>query len=99
MLFRSSALDSPDLTSLQALLLLGHRDIGRGKSSRGWVFTGMAFRLAQGMGLHLDPSHWQTPHDSDIEREISRRAYWAAFIADKYVSVLTRETSASTDIW
>lgn len=82
-LLYGSALDSPDLTTLQALLLLGHRDIGRGKSSRGWVFTGMAFRLAQGMGLHLDPSHWQTPHDSDIEREISRRAYWAAFIADK----------------
>jgi hypothetical protein len=39
-LLYGSALDSPDLTTLQALLLLGHRDIGRGKSSRGWVFTG-----------------------------------------------------------
>lgn len=86
-LLYGSALDSPDLTTLQALLLLGHRDIGRGKSSRGWVFTGMAFRLAQGMGLHLDPSHWQTPSDSDVEREISRRAYWAAFIADKQLSL------------
>lgn len=49
---------------------------------------GMAFRLAQGMGLHLDPSHWNTPRDTDVEREISRRAYWAAFIADKSVSPL-----------
>ncbi len=86
-LLYESALDSPNLTTLQALLLLGHRDIGRGKSSRGWVFTGMAFRLAQGMGLHLDPSHWQTPNDTDVEREISRRAYWAAFIADKQLSL------------
>ncbi|KFY34815.1 hypothetical protein V494_06449 [Pseudogymnoascus sp. VKM F-4513 (FW-928)] len=86
-LLYGSALDSPDLTTLQALLLLGHRDIGRGKSSRGWVFTGMAFRLAQGMGLHLDPSHWNTPRDTDVEREISRRAYWAAFIADKQLSL------------
>jgi len=39
-LLYGNALDSPDLTTLQALLLLGHRDIGRGKSSRGWVFTG-----------------------------------------------------------
>lgn len=97
-LLYGSALDSPDLTTLQALLLLGHRDIGRGKSSRGWVFTGMAFRLAQGMGLHLDPSHWQTPHDSDIEREISRRAYWAAFIADKYVLAAICFQVAHTDV-
>lgn len=39
-LLYGNALDSPDLTTLQALLLLGHRDIGRGKSSRGWIFTG-----------------------------------------------------------
>jgi hypothetical protein len=39
-LLYGSALDSPDLTTLQALLLLGHRDIGMGKSSKGWVFTG-----------------------------------------------------------
>ena len=100
-LLYGNALDSPDLTTLQALLLLGHRDIGRGKSSRGWVFTGMAFRLAQGMGLHLDPSHWQTqtPHDSDIEREISRRAYWAAFIADKYDLIATPFLWARTNRW
>jgi hypothetical protein len=49
------------------------------------MVQGMAFRLAHGMGLHLDPSHWVTPNDTDVEREILRRAYWAAFIADKYI--------------
>lgn len=67
---------------------------------------GMAFRLAQGMGLHLDPSHWNTPRDTDVEREISRRAYWAAFIADKSVSplplasiVLTSTQATVTLLW
>ncbi len=46
---------------------------------------GLAFRLVQEMGLHLDPDHWRTVHESDVEREILRRVYWACFIADKYV--------------
>lgn len=35
------------------------------------------------MGLHLDPEYWKTPHESDVEREVLRRVYWGAFIADK----------------
>jgi hypothetical protein len=36
------------------------------------------------MGLHLDPNHWKTTHDSEVDREVLRRVYWACFIADKY---------------
>lgn len=86
-LLYGSALDSPNLTTLQALLLLGHREIGRGKASKGWLFSGMAFRLAHEMGLHLDPSNWKGSQDSRIDREILRRVYWAAFIADKQLSL------------
>ncbi|KAI9745261.1 MAG: hypothetical protein M1818_001540 [Claussenomyces sp. TS43310] len=86
-LLYNSALESPNLTTLQALLLLGHRDIGRGKRSKGWLFTGLAFRLVHEMGLHLDPNHWKTAHDSDVEREILRRVYWAAFVADTKLSL------------
>ncbi|CAD6457474.1 50424cff-b6cd-4f33-83de-260214776e72, partial [Sclerotinia trifoliorum] len=48
------ALESPNLTALQALILLGHREIGHGKTSKG---------------------------------EILRRTYWAAFVADKQLSL------------
>ncbi|RYO79736.1 hypothetical protein DL766_006889 [Monosporascus sp. MC13-8B] len=81
------SLDQPDLTLLQALILLGYRYIGHGKASKGWLFCGMAFRLAHEMGLHLDPSNWGGPSESHIDREISRRAYWAAFNADKHLSL------------
>ena len=47
----------------------------------------MAFRLAHEMGLHLDPSNWNGSDDSRIEREILRRTYWAAFVADKQLSL------------
>jgi hypothetical protein len=86
-LLYGGALESPNLTTLQALILLGHREIGFGKASKGWLFSGMAFRLAHEMGLHLDPSNWTGSDDSRIEREILRRAYWAAFVADKQLSL------------
>jgi hypothetical protein len=86
-LLYGSALDSPNLTTLQALILLGHREIGYGKTSKGWLFSGMAFRLAHEMGLHLDPTNWKSSDDSRVEREILRRTYWAAFMADKQLSL------------
>ncbi|KAK5636671.1 hypothetical protein RRF57_012383 [Xylaria bambusicola] len=85
------SLNHPDLTVLQALLLLGQLEIGRGRASKGWLFCGMAFRLAHEMGLHLDPMNWHTSQDltqdPDIEREILRRVYWAAFVVDKKLSL------------
>ncbi|KAM0450259.1 hypothetical protein ACHAPV_003927 [Trichoderma viride] len=82
-----STLDSPDLTTLQALILLGYREIAVGRASKGWLFCGMAFRLAHEMGLHLDPTNWEESGESSGEREILRRVYWAAFMADKQLSL------------
>lgn len=87
-LLYATALESPNLTTLQALILLGHREIGHGKTSKGWLFSGMAFRLAHEMGLHLDPNNWNgSSADDRVEREILRRTYWAAFVADKQLSL------------
>ncbi|KAF4460527.1 CHA4-transcription factor [Fusarium albosuccineum] len=84
-----STLDSPELTTLQALALLGYREIGVGHTSKGWLFAGMAFRLAHEMGLHLDPNNWDasTEGGSNRDTEILRRVYWAIFIADKQLSL------------
>lgn len=82
-----SMLDSPELTTLQALVLLGYREIAVGKASKGWLFCGMAFRLAHEMGLHLDPTNWNGSNQSLRDREILRRVYWAVFIVDKQLSL------------
>ncbi|KAI1432308.1 fungal-specific transcription factor domain-containing protein [Xylaria sp. CBS 124048] len=81
------SLNHPDLTVLQALILLGQLEIGRGRASKGWLFCGMAFRLAHEMGLHLDPTNWDNTEDPDVEREVLRRVYWAAFVVDKELSL------------
>jgi hypothetical protein len=46
---------------------------GRGRTSKGWLLSGMAFRLAHEMGLHLDPNNWNESDASRVEREILRR--------------------------
>ncbi|KAI0879744.1 fungal-specific transcription factor domain-containing protein [Hypoxylon argillaceum] len=81
------SLNHPDVTVLQSLILLGQLEIGRGRASKGWLFCGMAFRLAHEMGLHLDPTNWHNTEDPDVEREILRRVYWAAFVVDKQLSL------------
>lgn len=82
-----NSLDSPNLCMLQALLLLGYREIGQDNPSKGWLFCGMAFRLAHEMGLHLDPNNWGSQSEASVDREILRRVYWATFIVDKQLSL------------
>lgn len=88
-LLYDSGMDSPDITVLQALLLLSQREIGQGNGTKAWMFAGMAFRLAHEMGLHLDPDNFEsgTSETADIEREIRRRCYWGAFCIDKWTSL------------
>ncbi|KAF2805773.1 uncharacterized protein BDZ99DRAFT_424181 [Mytilinidion resinicola] len=82
-----ASLDNPDLTTLQALVLLGQCEIGYGKASKGWLFCGMAFRLTHEMGLHLDPYNWNDATQPSVDMEVLRRVYWATFIADKQLSL------------
>ena len=83
-----ATLDNPDLTILQALCYLGYREVGVGHASKGWLFAGMAFRLAHEMGLHLDPNNWDAATESTTrDTEILRRVYWAIFVADKQLSL------------
>ncbi|CAK7215350.1 hypothetical protein SBRCBS47491_002453 [Sporothrix bragantina] len=53
-----ASLHQPELTTLQALLMLAQIEIGQGRGSKGWLFCGMACRLTHEMGLHLDPTNW-----------------------------------------
>lgn len=56
-----ASLDKPDLTLLQALILLSYHAIGHGKASKGWLFLGIALRITHEMGCrwfsdHLSPA-------------------------------------------
>ena len=80
----------PRVTSVQALLCCAYYESGRGNLSKGWLFSGMAFRMGQDLGFQRDPAHWDIksrlspPYNFD--NEFRRRLYWGSFVSDKYVN-------------
>ncbi|EGN91754.1 hypothetical protein SERLA73DRAFT_80157 [Serpula lacrymans var. lacrymans S7.3] len=78
-------------STCQALLLLGHREFGIGSMEQGWLYIGMAIRMAQDLGLNRAADKWQL-NGSDLfsyeEKQIRKQIWWACCVADKSVNVL-----------
>ncbi|WQF86613.1 hypothetical protein CDEST_11627 [Colletotrichum destructivum] len=86
-----TGLTRPSVATVQAFLCLALYEIGRGNSSKGWGYSGIAFRMAQDLGFQRDPKDW-AHHDSslatDEDVEIRRRIYWGCYISDKLISLI-----------
>ncbi|KAI9317639.1 fungal-specific transcription factor domain-containing protein [Dichotomocladium elegans] len=72
--------DVPKIATVQALLLLAIHQHGAMKGARAWLYSGMAFRMAQDLGLHRNCDHWNIPLE---ERERRKRVFWCCFIMDR----------------
>lgn len=70
--------EKPRLTTVQALALMSVREAGCGREAKGWVYSGMSFRMAQDIGLNLDIG-------SLDEKEVDARriTFWGCFLFDK----------------
>ncbi|XXG95529.1 hypothetical protein Hte_001793 [Hypoxylon texense] len=79
----------PKITSVQALLCCAYYEVGRGNLSKGWMYSGMAFRMGQDLGIQRDPTNWGRQAQSTapyfFDDEFRRRIYWGCFLSDKYV--------------
>ncbi|KZL83113.1 transcription factor, partial [Colletotrichum incanum] len=86
-----TGLTRPSVATVQAFLCLALYEIGRGNSSKGWGYSGIAFRMAQDLGFQRDPKDW-VHHDSSLatpeDVEIRRRIYWGCYISDKLISLI-----------
>ncbi|KAI6120679.1 fungal-specific transcription factor domain-containing protein [Pisolithus croceorrhizus] len=74
-------------TTCQALLLLGHREFGIGSMEQGWLYIGMAIRMALDLGLNRSADNWQCNGKrmfSAEENQVRKQIWWACCIADKY---------------
>ncbi|KAG0354426.1 hypothetical protein BG005_006510 [Podila minutissima] len=67
------------ISTVQALLLMSHHQYAVGNYSGGWLYTGMATRIAHDIGLHRQDVQVNEPE----EAEIRRRVWWAVYIADR----------------
>lgn len=78
--------EKPRITTVQALALMSVREAGCGRESRGWVYSGMSFRMACDLGLHLDSGTMAATRSRPIDpdEEDSRRiTFWGCFLFDK----------------
>ncbi|KJR79860.1 fungal specific transcription factor domain-containing protein [Sporothrix schenckii 1099-18] len=79
------------IPSVQALLLLGDLECGVGRDNTGWMYSGMANRLAFDIGLHLD---YRSTGMNEKEVDIRHMVMKAAIVIDKYWALfLGRPTS------
>lgn len=81
----------PSIANTQAYLCLAFYEIGRGNFSKGWGFSGNAFRIAQDLGVQKDPKNWVSYDASlttDEDIEMRRRIYWGCYISDKLISLI-----------
>jgi hypothetical protein len=77
--------EKPRLTTIQALCLMSVREAGCGREAKGWVYSGMSFRMAQDMGLNLDSGGMTSNRETMDEQEIDARrvTFWGCFLFDK----------------
>ncbi|GAB1205325.1 hypothetical protein APSETT445_003998 [Aspergillus pseudonomiae] len=88
-LLAMETLNPPAIPTIQALLQQSARDIASGRSSSAWLYSGMAFRMAIDLGLHVCPDKLQQYSKSlsveDIE--IRKRLFWSLYAWDKHISL------------
>lgn len=82
--------EKPKITTVQALALMSVREAGCGREAKGWVYSGMSFRMACDLGLNLDSGGLSgglaSGHDRSIdegEDDARRITFWGCFLFDK----------------
>ncbi|EXF86486.1 fungal specific transcription factor [Colletotrichum fioriniae PJ7] len=77
--------ERPKLTTVQALALMSVREAGCGREAKGWVYSGMAFRMAQDIGLNFDDGGMSNDKENLGEHAVDARrmTFWGCFLFDK----------------
>lgn len=73
----------PKLTTVQALALMSVREAGCGREAKGWVYSGMSFRMACDLGLNIDMYHNTNSALDETEEDARRITFWGCFLFDK----------------
>ncbi|KAI8379141.1 fungal-specific transcription factor domain-containing protein [Radiomyces spectabilis] len=68
------------LSTVQSLLLMSSHQNGALKNIRGWLYSGLAFRMSQNLGLNRNCDSW---HLSETEKEERKRVFYCCFVVDR----------------
>jgi hypothetical protein len=80
--------EKPKLPTIQALALMSVREAGCGREAKGWVYSGMSFRMACDLGLNYNSGALSVARDGadrlhDDEVDARRITFWGCFLFDK----------------
>lgn len=76
--------ETPRLPTIQALALMSVREAGCGREAKGWLYSGMSFRMACDLGLEMQlnmDNHASDLSDEDIDAR--RITFWGCYQFDK----------------
>lgn len=76
------------IPTVQTLLLLSAHECGLGNRTQAWLYSGMAFRLIEDMGICIDGQKYAgSVQLSDEDVEIRHRLFWSCYFWDKMISL------------
>ncbi|KKA16332.1 hypothetical protein T310_10066 [Rasamsonia emersonii CBS 393.64] len=88
------------IPTLQGLLVLSARECASGRTSQGWLYSGMAFRMMRDLGIHIHPrslSHL-VGQFSDEELALRQQIFWSCYTWDKTMSLCLGRAPTIHDI-
>ncbi|KAF7588211.1 hypothetical protein BBP40_005994 [Aspergillus hancockii] len=71
------------LCTVQALALMSVREAGCGREGKGWVYSGMSFRMSLDLGLNFDTTSLGARNLDEGEVDARRITFWGCFLIDK----------------
>lgn len=72
--------------TVQTLLLLSAQECSKGNRTQAWLYSGMAFRLIEDMGIFIDGQKYAgSVMLSDEDIEIRNRLFWSCYFWDKMI--------------
>ncbi|KAH9217762.1 fungal-specific transcription factor domain-containing protein [Leptodontidium sp. 2 PMI_412] len=76
------------IPTVQTLLLLSAQECSAGNRTQAWLYSGMAFRLIEDMGICIDGQRYAGAVQlSDEDIEIRHRLFWSCYFWDKMISL------------
>ncbi|CAG8298642.1 unnamed protein product [Penicillium nalgiovense] len=75
--------ENAKLCTVQAFALMSVREAGCGREGKGWVYSGLSFRMAFDLGLNLDSANLGAHNLSEEEIDARRITFWGCYLIDK----------------
>lgn len=76
------------IPTVQTLLILSAQECGKGNRTQAWLYSGMAFRLLDDLGISIDSRKYSgSAQLTDEDIEIRNRLFWSCYFWDKMISL------------